>query len=71
LWACEKTSIRRDDFEWQLSASGGRFGEVKRKASRDSGVQEAKAVLAGLDVQIGPRLAVDVNNVAPDACLFA
>lgn len=63
----EKAGIRGDHLEGQLRSGVGRLGEVEGVVPRDARVQEAEAVLARLDVQERPGLAVDVDHVAPGA----
>lgn len=62
--AREETCVRGDDLERDLGGGTGLALEIQQKCARNGGIEEAEAVLAGLHVEVGPRLAVDVNDVA-------
>ncbi|TLD12853.1 uncharacterized protein PgNI_02843 [Pyricularia grisea] len=70
LGGLEETGVGRDDLEGDLGAAGADGGKVQGEGARDGGVEEAEAVLARLDVQEGPGLAVDVDHVSPEAVLL-
>lgn len=59
--------VRGDDLEGDLVRGAGRALEVEQERAGDGRVEEAEAVLLGLDVEVGPRLAVDVDHVSVEA----
>lgn len=61
----QKTGVASNDLEGNTVAGGVGPGEVQEERAGDGRVQEAEAVLAGLDVEEGPRLAVDMDDIAP------
>lgn len=66
----EEAGIRGDHLEGQLGGCVGRLGEVEGVVPRDARVEDTEAVLARLDVEERPGLAVDVDHVAPGARLL-
>lgn len=67
----QEAGIRGDDLEGQLGGGVGGAGKVEGEVAGDSRVEDAEAVLARLDVEEGPGLAVDVDHVAPGARVLA
>jgi hypothetical protein len=56
--------------EGELALRVSRPGEVERIVSRNASIKESESILARLNVQERPRLAIDVDDVAPGACLL-
>lgn len=60
----EQASIRADDLE--IGTSTRRIFEVQLEGPADCSVQEAESVLAGLDIEVRPRLSIYVDNIAEE-----
>ncbi len=69
--AGEEAGVRGNDLEVDLGGTAGLALEVEPERPGGGGVEEAQAVLAGFHVEVGPGLAVDVDNVAVERVGFA
>jgi len=63
----KEAGTRRDDLEGQLCARRRRLGNVQSKVSTYGRVEQTESMFAGLYIHVGPRLAIDMNRVSPDA----
>lgn len=62
----EESSIGRNDLEGYLSTRTRSAAEVEQKGPGDGSVEEPEAILPRLDVEVGPGLAVDMNDIAEE-----
>jgi hypothetical protein len=60
---CQQTSVRTDDVEVDCLAINL---ESELECSADSSIEEPEAVLAGLHLVKGPRLSIDVDDIAKE-----
>lgn len=61
-----QAGVRGDDLEGDLGCGTRGALEVQQECPRDGGVEEPQAILARLDLEIGPWLAVDVDYVSEE-----
>lgn len=60
----QESGVGGDDLEGDLGRRACAALEVKTERARDGGIEESKTVFAGLHVEEGPRLAIDVDDIA-------
>jgi hypothetical protein len=62
----EKASVRADNLKVDSSANLCGLFEVQLERSANRSVQEAESILAGFDLEVRPRLTVDMDNITEE-----
>ena len=66
----KEASVRPDNLEVDPGADLCSLFEVKLERAADRSIQEAEAILAGLDLEVRPGLSVDVDDIAEEIGSF-
>lgn len=69
-WVQKEASVGPDNLEVDPGADLCSLFEVKLERAADRSIQEAEAILAGLDLEVRPGLSVDVDDIAEEIGSF-